>query len=64
MPEEKIALELACPCGGKAMVTSDPVTDEPASLIHTLPMCEQYEKLEPDEYLRWVRGRIEGTFDA
>lgn len=60
---EHVDLEVKCPCGGTATVTSDE-RGEPASLLHTLPMCGEFKDLDPPEYLRWVRGRIEGTFDA
>ena len=60
---EKTQVVMVCPCGGKAIVTSDE-RGEPASLLHSMPMCEEYEKLEPDEYMRWLRGKREGRFDA
>ncbi len=60
---ERSILELKCPCGGTCTVTED-AQGELASILHTMPMCSEFEVLDPDEYLRWVRGKIEGRFDA
>ncbi len=60
---EQVDLSVECPCGGTVMLTRGE-DGEFASLLHTMPMCEQYEKLEPDEYFRWLRGKLEGQFDA
>ena len=60
---EKTILELRCPCGATVVVTEN-VEGEPASLLHTLPMCQEFEMLEPHEFLRWIRAKAEGRHDA
>lgn len=42
--------EGVCPCGKKFYVDS-----QRYCVIHEMPMCKQFEALEPDKYLRWVR---------
>lgn len=58
----QVELELACPCGGKAYVIREDERGD--GLLHTLPMCEEFEKLEPEDYLRWFRGKLEGHLDS
>lgn len=41
-----------CPCGRPVALGF--VGDE-ATVLHPLPICEPYEKLEPDEYATYVR---------
>ena len=60
---EKAILELQCPCGEKVTVTEN-LEGELASLLHTLPMWREFEVLEPDEFLRWIRTTAEGRHDA
>ena len=60
---EQVDLEIKCPCGGTAFYTTTP-DGEPASLIHTLPACVHYMDLPPDEYIRWIRSKIEGRADS
>lgn len=61
-------LQLQCPCGGVAMVgeSGGPsgTTPNTPTIIHTMPMCQQFETLAPDEYLRWLRMQLEGRGDA
>ena len=52
-----------CPCGGRAHITEDK-DGKPASLMHTLPMCEEFETLTPADYLHWARTKREGMADA
>ena len=59
---ETTEVALQCPCGKQVFITRD--EEGNPSVIHALPMCEHFEKLEPDEYLRWVRGTYEGKMDS
>jgi hypothetical protein len=49
-----------CPCGQPIFASS-----EPAAVIHGIPYCEQFLKLEPDEFLTYVRRfrRISDSID-
>ena len=60
---ENLDMQLQCICGGTLVTTTDD-DGNPASLLHSMPMCKEYEMLEPDEFLRWLRTKIEGTHDA
>ncbi|KKK48904.1 hypothetical protein LCGC14_3140460 [marine sediment metagenome] len=63
-------LEFECPCGAKVVVgseshdTPEGIPEGSPVILHVMPMCEEYRKLEPDEYLRWVRLTIDGRRDA
>jgi len=39
-----------CPCGGEAALCL-----EPPAVLHRVPWCSEFQRLEPDEYLAWVR---------
>ncbi len=47
-------IEMECPCGGTAIYAEDQ-DGEPHSLLHTMPMCAQFESLAPVDYLKWRR---------
>jgi len=49
-----IALEFTCPFCGKLCTAST----DPDGVTHVLPMCEKFEKLEPDEFLAAVNSAI------
>lgn len=61
--EVQAQFEVKCPCGKKAFVGMEPETQEPV-LLHQMPYCETFEKLPAEEYLRWIRGNLEGRFDS
>lgn len=50
-------VEGVCPCGGRWFAGTDP---EP-SVVHTKPICEEFDKLEPEDYLKWIREGLQGT---
>jgi hypothetical protein len=54
----KFDLEGVCPCGRKFYVDSSNYY-----VAHEDPMCERFETLEPDKYLRYVRQAITGITD-
>lgn len=41
-----------CPCGGEIFAT-----DNPVGVMHTMPYCQAFNTLEPDEYLTYVRRK-------
>ena len=46
----KSVLDFDCPfCGGKVSMSN-----HPAALAHTMPMCEKFDKLEPADFIREV----------
>jgi hypothetical protein len=52
-------LKVLCPCGGSVQVSrvaegSDMPVGTPV-VFHTMPICAQYEGLEPGDFLKWVR---------
>jgi hypothetical protein len=50
-----VALEFTCPfCGKQCTATTEP----DLGVTHVLPMCEKFEKLEPDEFLAAVNSAI------
>jgi len=53
-----------CPCGGTAVVMPRSPEGEAIVVVHTKPHCEHFKKLEHGEYLRWVRGAVQGRFDS
>lgn len=49
----KPELEGKCPCGGTFTAGYD--GEDVPGVMHTEPACERFSKLEPDEFLRYVR---------
>lgn len=52
-PKELRGIELddPCPfCGGKLAATLD-ANDDPDGIVHSLPWCEKFEKLTPEQYI-------------
>jgi hypothetical protein len=49
-PHVSAELEGICPCGKKFFVDS-----KNYAVIHEMPMCNKFEALEPDEFLKYVR---------
>ena len=48
-------IHATCPfCNGEFFDGRDPDTMEAVSLIHSMPMCEQFQHLEPVDYLKAV----------
>lgn len=42
-----------CPfCDGSFSDARDPVSDEPTGLIHTIPMCEQFQQMSVLDFVR------------
>lgn len=59
--EEFEAKELCnCPFCGMAIFESiSPDDGRIDGLIHSMPMCEKFEKMEPDEFITAVREAME-----
>lgn len=52
------SVRIKCPfCNGTAHV-GHMQSDGEGAVLHTLPMCEKFEQLPPDEYLQAVRVRL------
>lgn len=52
-----------CPdCGLRVTIGCDQY-DTPVA-IHKKPMCATFDALDPDEYLKWARLRMQGKTDA
>ena len=46
-----------CPfCGGKISDMNDVKTGEPTGLLHTMPMCEEFGRMDPTEFLKAVNA--------
>jgi hypothetical protein len=41
---------MRCPCQGTFNVST-----EKNCIVHSMPHCEKFERLEPDAFLRWAR---------
>jgi hypothetical protein len=39
---------VACRCGGRMCVYE-------TAIVHSQPYCQQFENMEPRDYVRWVR---------
>lgn len=52
----KVIVSFPCECGGTASVTE---FEGVSALVHTMPYCEEFEKLEPEEYLMRNRKRLQ-----
>ena len=50
--------EGVCPCGRKFYIDSARY-----AVIHEMPTCQEFDKREPDEYLRYVRQTLTGIVD-
>ncbi len=58
----KTLLKTECPCGQDVELVESP-TDGPG-VQHALPTCETFDKLEVDEYVKWLRLNAEGKLDS
>lgn len=48
-----------CPfCGGEARAQAG---EREAVVLHTMPMCSQFERLQADEYIHAVRVRYQAS---
>ena len=48
-----------CPfCDGEYFIGFDPITHEPSGMLHSQPMCEKFEAMDPDEYLFQVNEAL------
>ena len=52
---EAFRIEFSCECGGQCVVVHTP---DASSIAHSLPYCEEFEQMSPDEFLRRNRERI------
>lgn len=51
----KSTITRQCPfCDGTFCDAVDPVTDEVQGLMHTIPMCKQFNSMEPLSFIRAV----------
>lgn len=52
LPEIRFAaeVEFKCPFCGRTVAASS----KEGAVLHAVPMCEKFEKLEPDEYMHQV----------
>jgi len=50
-------VETTCMCG--AVVIAGTLTTGYSSVIHRLPMCPEFDRLEPDDFLTWLRTKKE-----
>ena len=58
LPEFHVDMQLRCPCGGGIGVDF-----ENFAVFHEFPMCQKFESLEPNEFLRYVRHATTGIAD-
>ena len=50
-------IDFDCPfCGEPVRAGSNP--DGEGAVLHRMPMCEQFDKLDPFEFLQAVRSRL------
>lgn len=56
------ALSVICPCGQQVHAGYD--QDGAGVVIHREPRCAEFDALDPDEFLRWMRLKREGKLDA
>ena len=55
----RVDVTVACPfCGGRYSIGED---DESTGVLHTIPVCPEYETLDPFTFIRRARSRIEGS---
>ncbi len=56
--ELRPVLNFNCPCGQPVTVANDDKSDTPC-ILHGQPMCDDFERLDPVSYLRWIREDVE-----
>jgi hypothetical protein len=56
--DEKI--KTTCPCGGKVSIGYD--GEGRGVVMHAMPMCEDFEKKDPMDYMTWLRRKTVGYF--
>jgi len=60
--EVTITVSVQCPCGGTVHIGLD--AQENDCVLHTMPMCEEYQKLDALSYVKWLRLTAEGKLDS
>jgi len=58
-----LQIQVRCPCGEDFFVGYEEGSKIPV-LLHKGEPCHEFIELEPDDFLRWVRARLEGKADA
>ncbi len=53
----KSFVETICVCGQQ--VFAGTLKDGDPAIIHKLPMCSDFDRLEPDDFLAWLRHHKE-----
>ena len=54
-------LDARCRCGGtvhvgRATSSGTGELDNTEILLHSMPPCKEFERLDPISYMRWLRG--------